>query len=100
MSEPVTAIMRLTHPATGSTIDVYQPLTVATLGRITDALGDDWWATMLPADAPRPDRLVPAARGAAAALTGDCEVDCVERCRGVCGADHLVGPGRGAKGDA
>lgn len=23
---------------------------------------------------------------------GDCEVDCVERCRGACGADHLVAP--------
>lgn len=47
-------ILRLSNPQTDDVLDVYLPIPVQVVGRIAEALGDDWVMTPLPSDAPRP----------------------------------------------
>jgi hypothetical protein len=53
MSTPVTGIMRCRHNTSGEVFDIYLPMAVQQLGKITRGLDDGWVAEMLPPDAER-----------------------------------------------
>ncbi|WP_210492317.1 hypothetical protein [Patulibacter sp. SYSU D01012] len=53
----MTSILRLSNVVSEEVVDVYCPVDLETLGRISGALGEGWTATVLPANAPRPSVL-------------------------------------------